>query len=350
MRKLRNPATAAGGGAAATLGSPPALLEVRDLTVSFDAPHGLVKAVNGVNFAVSPRERVGIVGESGSGKSVTAQALLGLLPTATVTGQILFDGRDILAMPKAELRALRGWDISYIFQDPLSALDPVRTIGDQVSQPLRLRGISQKEARTRAIEMLGKVGIREPARRYKDYPHQFSGGMRQRVMIAMALIGEPRLVIADEPTTALDVRVQAQVIDLLYALTEEQGTAVVFITHDLGILAGFADRMMVMYAGQVMEAAQTDELYYRSINPYTLGLLQSLPRIDGPIPLKLTAIGGRPPSPSTLPEGCPFHPRCRYAQDICRAEKPPLATPANGTHPSACHFSGYLAEEPGVLR
>ncbi|WP_022886771.1 ABC transporter ATP-binding protein [Glaciibacter superstes] len=326
------------------------LLEVRDLTVSFNAPHGLVKAVNGVSFSVSPRERVGIVGESGSGKSVTAQALLGLLPTATVTGQILFDGRDILSMPKSDLRALRGWDISYIFQDPLSALDPVRTIGDQISQPLRLRGVHQKEAKTRAIQMLAKVGIREPARRYKDYPHQFSGGMRQRVMIAMALIGEPRLVIADEPTTALDVRVQAQVIDLLYSLTEEQGTAVVFITHDLGILAGFADRMMVMYAGRVMEAAETDELYYRSINPYTLGLLQSLPRIDGPIPLTLTAIGGRPPSPSNLPGGCSFHPRCRYAQDICTAERPPLETPENGTHPSACHFANWLTEEPGVLR
>jgi len=328
----------------------PALLDVRHLTVSFDSPHGVVKAVNDVSFSVAPRERVGIVGESGSGKSVTAQVLLGLLPTATVTGQILFDGRDILTMPKAELRALRGWDMSYVFQDPLSALDPVRSIGDQVSQVLRLRGVDRKEAKQRAIEMLAKVGIREPERRYKDYPHQFSGGMRQRVMIAMALIGEPRLVIADEPTTALDVRVQAQVIDLLYTLTEEQGAAVVFITHDLGILAGFAERMMVMYAGRVMEAAETDELYYRSINPYTLGLLQSLPRIEGPIPLTLTTIGGRPPAPSNLPSGCPFNPRCRYAQDICRSERPPLATPPNGTHPSACHFAEWLAEQPGVLR
>jgi len=330
--------------------TPRPLLEVRDLTVRFRAEHGLVKAVNGMNMSIGERERVGIVGESGSGKSVTAQALLGLLQGAEISGQILFDGRDILTMPDAELRALRGWDLSYVFQDPLSALDPVRTIGDQVSQPLRLRGVPKKEARERAIDMLAKVGIRDPHRRYRDYPHQFSGGMRQRVMIAIALIGEPRLVIADEPTTALDVRVQAQVIDLLYTLTEEQGAAVVFITHDLGILAGFADRMLVMYAGRVMEKAPTDELYYRSINPYTLGLLESLPRIDGPIPEKLTTIGGRPPSPSNLPSGCPFSARCRYVHDLCREVAPALETPENGTHPSACHLSSWLAEKPGVLR
>ncbi|WP_404437124.1 ABC transporter ATP-binding protein [Microbacterium aerolatum] len=328
----------------------PPLLEVRNLTISFDASHGLVRAVNGMNFTVAENERVGIVGESGSGKSVTAQSLLGLLQGATIQGEILFEGRDINKMPPAELRALRGWDISYVFQDPLSALDPVRTIGDQVSQPLRLRGVSKKEAWARAIEMLAKVGIHDPARRFGDYPHQFSGGMRQRVMIAIALIGEPRLVIADEPTTALDVRVQAKIIDLLYTLTEEQGAAVVFITHDLGILAGFADRMMVMYAGRVMEKASTEDLYYRSINPYTLGLLESLPRIEGPISEKLTTIGGRPPSPSNLPSGCPFSARCRYVQDICRESAPALETPPSGTHPSACHFSEWLAEQPGVLR
>ncbi len=326
------------------------ILEVRDRTVSFPSPNGLVQAVNGVNFTVHARERVGIVGESGSGKSVTAQALLRLLPTAEVTGQILFEGRDILQLPQNELRALRGWDISYVFQDPLSALDPVRSIGDQVSQPLRLRGVGRREAKRRAIDTLERVGIADGAKRYDEYPHQFSGGMRQRVMIAMALIGEPRLVIADEPTTALDVRVQAKIIDLLYSLTEEQGAAVVFITHDLGILAGFTERVMVMYAGRIMESASTDELYYRSINPYTLGLLESLPRIDGPIPLKLTTIGGRPPSPSALPKGCAFHPRCRYAKDICREERPELLTPPNGTHPSACHLSEWLAEQPGVLR
>ena len=327
-----------------------ALLKVEDLTISFQSPSGLVHAVNGLDLTVTPRERVAIVGESGSGKSVTAQALLGLLPTATISGRIEFDGRDVLTMPAAELRALRGAEMSYVFQDPLSSLDPVRTIGDQVCQPLRIRGVGRKEAKARALDMLGAVGIPNPDRRYGDYPHQFSGGMRQRVMIAMALIAQPRLVIADEPTTALDVRVQAKIVDLLYALTEERGVAVVFITHDLGIIAGFADRVMVMYAGRVMENCATEELYYRSINPYTLGLLQSLPRITGTIPEKLATIGGRPPSPSDLPSGCAFHPRCRYARDICRTEAPALLTPPNGTHPSACHFAGWLAEEPGVLR
>ena len=327
-----------------------ALLKVEDLTISFRSPSGLVHAVNGLDLTVTPRERVAIVGESGSGKSVTAQALLGLLPTATISGRIEFDGRDVLTMPAAELRALRGAEMSYVFQDPLSSLDPVRTIGDQVCQPLRIRGVGRKEAKARALDMLGAVGIPNPDRRYGDYPHQFSGGMRQRVMIAMALIAQPRLVIADEPTTALDVRVQAKIVDLLYALTEERGVAVVFITHDLGIVAGFADRVMVMYAGRVMENCATEELYYRSINPYTLGLLQSLPRITGTIPEKLATIGGRPPSPSDLPSGCAFHPRCRYARDICRTEAPALLTPPNGTHPSACHFAGWLAEEPGVLR
>ena len=327
-----------------------ALLKVEDLTISFQSPSGPVHAVNGLDLTVTPRERVAIVGESGSGKSVTAQALLGLLPTATISGRIEFDGRDVLTMPAAELRALRGAEMSYVFQDPLSSLDPVRTIGDQVCQPLRIRGVGRKEAKARALDMLGAVGIPNPDRRYGDYAHQFSGGMRQRVMIAMALIAQPRLVIADEPTTALDVRVQAKIIDLLYALTEERGVAVVFITHDLGVVAGFADRVMVMYAGRVMESCATEELYYRSINPYTLGLLQSLPRVTGAIPEKLATIGGRPPSPSDLPSGCAFHPRCRYAKDICATEAPALLTPPNGTHPSACHFAGWLAEEPGVLR
>ncbi|BBY86326.1 ABC transporter ATP-binding protein [Mycolicibacterium tokaiense] len=326
------------------------LLEVEDLTISFATPNGRVRAVNGMTFSVAPRERVAIVGESGSGKSVTAQSLLGLLPSATIDGSIKFDGQDVLTMPAARLRELRGWEMSYVFQDPLSSLDPVRTIGDQVSQTLRLRGISRKVAKARALEALADVGIPEPARRYNEYPHQFSGGMRQRVMIAMALIGEPRLIVADEPTTALDVRVQAKIIDLLYTLTEERGVAVVFITHDLGIVAGFADRVMVMYAGRVVESCATDELYYRSINPYTLGLLQSLPRITGDIPTELATIGGRPPSPTDHLTGCAFHPRCSYVEDRCRTEQPALLTPANGNHPSACHRSEWLAEKPGVLR
>lgn len=326
------------------------LLSVRDLTVTFASAEGPVRAVNGVSFDVQAAERVGIVGESGSGKSVTAQALMGLAAGASVSGSVRFRGEDIFAMSTARLRSLRGWDISYVFQDPLSALDPVRTIGDQVSQPLRLRKVPRKEARARAVEMLGEVGIPDPERRLHDYPHQFSGGMRQRVMIAMALIGRPDLVIADEPTTALDVRVQAKIIDLLHRLTEEQGAAVVFITHDLGILAGLAQRVLVMYAGRVMEGSSTDELYYRSINPYTLGLLESLPRISGDIPDRLTAIGGRPPSPTDRPSGCAFHPRCRYRLEECETTEPELLVPPGGEHASACHRAAWLAETPGVLR
>jgi oligopeptide/dipeptide ABC transporter ATP-binding protein len=326
-----------------------ALLQVRDLTVSFDTPHGVVTAVNGVSFDVAPRERLGIVGESGSGKSVTAQAILGLLRGATVTGEVIFDGRDLLTQPEASLRALRGWDMSYVFQDPLSALDPIRTIGDQVSQVLRLRNVSRKEAKERTVHMLERVGIRDATRRFNDYPHQFSGGMRQRVMIAMALIGEPRLVLADEPTTALDVRVQAQVMDLLHELTEEQHVAVVFITHDLGILAGFAERMLVMYAGRVVEQAEIDDLYYKPAHPYTRGLLGSLPRLGGDLAHKLQSIGGRPPAPINLPTGCAFNPRCRFAQDICRVERPPLHVPAGGGHPTACHFAGHLDDVKEVV-
>jgi oligopeptide/dipeptide ABC transporter ATP-binding protein len=210
--------------------------------------------------------------------------------------------------------------------------------------------VKKADARRRTLDMLQRVGIKDAARRIEDYPHQFSGGMRQRVMIAMALVGEPRLVLADEPTTALDVRVQAQVLDLLWDLATERDLAVVLITHDLGIVAGFAERVVVMYAGQAMEQCSTDELFRGSIHPYTLGLLHSLPRVDGDVPEKLTTIGGTPPSPSALPPGCPFHPRCRYAVDVCREKRPVFATPPNATHPSACHRAEWLAQTPGLLR
>ncbi len=329
---------------------PRPLLDVRDLRLSFHAAHGVVRALNGVNLTVFPGEKVGIVGESGSGKSVTALAILRLVPQAEVSGEIWFDGTDLLRAPEETMRRVRGKEIGYIFQDPLSALNPVRSVGDQISEVLRIRGVGRSEARRRAQEMLQRVGIKNAARRMDDYPHQFSGGMRQRVMIAMALVAEPKLVLADEPTTALDVRVQEQVLDLLWDLADEENLAVVLITHDLGILAGFAERVAVMYAGQTMERCSTDELFRESINPYTLGLLHSLPSIAGDLPERLTTIGGSPPSPSALPSGCPFHPRCRYAQDICTRENPPLEIPPNGTHPSACHFSAWLAEQPGVLR
>lgn len=326
------------------------LLEVRDLCLSIDSNHGRVYALNGVSFSIGPKERVGIVGESGSGKSIMALSVLGLVKNAQTSGEILFDGRDILKCKESELRALRGGEIGYVFQDPLSALDPVRTIGDQIAETLRIRGVSRKIARARSLDLLKRVGIRDASARMDDYPHEFSGGMRQRVVIAMALVAEPKLLIADEPTTALDVRVQAQVLDLLMEIADERDLAVVLITHDLAILAGFAERVVVMYAGRCMEQCDVDELFYGSINPYTLGLLNSLPRIDQASAETLTTIGGHPPSPTHLPKGCAFHPRCRFAEDICREKVPALLTPPNGTHQSACHRSQWLAEQPGMRR
>jgi oligopeptide/dipeptide ABC transporter ATP-binding protein len=326
-------------------GSP--LLEVKNLRVSFETVNGRVLAVNDLNFSVQAGQRIGIVGESGSGKSVAAQALMGILRGADISGEIIFQGTNLLELEEDHFRKLRGWDISYVFQDPLSALDPIRTIGDQVSQVLRLRNVKAVEAKKKTLEILDRVGIKEPQRRYSDYPHQFSGGMRQRAMIAMALIGEPSLVIADEPTTSLDVRVQAQVIDLLNKLTEEQGTAVIFITHDLSIMAGFAEHVHVMYAGNIVESAKTDEIYYRSIHPYTLGLLGSIPRISGPVLKSLTAIKGKPPAPTNIPPGCPFHPRCTYASSECAELKPTLITHKSGNHLSACHNSELLSQKTG---
>jgi oligopeptide/dipeptide ABC transporter ATP-binding protein len=337
------------GSAVAPPEAPP-LLEVRDLRLTIDSPHGKVHALNGLSFTVEAQERVGVVGESGSGKSIMALSIMGLVKNAQVTGEIRYAGRDLLACTEPELRALRGSEIGYVFQDPLSALDPVRTIGDQIAETLRVRGVSKKIARTRTLDMLQRVGIRDAANRVNDYPHEFSGGMRQRVVIAMALIAEPNLLIADEPTTALDVRVQAQVLDLLMDIADERRLTTLLITHDLAILAGFAERVMVMYAGRCMEQCPTDELFYGSIHPYTLGLLDSLPRVDAGNGETLPAIGGQPPSPTRLPTGCPFHPRCRHADETCSREIPELLQPSNGNHPSACHRSGWLAEQPRIRR
>jgi len=326
------------------------LLEVRDLRLSIDTSHGRVHALNGVSFTIGRHERVGLVGESGSGKSILALSVLGLVKNARVTGEILYDGRNLLELRESQLRALRGTDIAYVFQDPLSALDPVRTVGDQISETLRIRGTSKKVARRRALDLLKRVVIRDAEARMDDYPHEFSGGMRQRVVMAMALVGEPQLLIADEPTTALDVRVQAQVLDLLLEIAEERELAVLLITHDLAIVAGFAERVMVMYAGRCMEECATDELFYGSINPYTLGLLASLPRIDERSAERLTTIGGYPPSPTNLPKGCAFQPRCRYAIDVCSREVPVLQQPPNANHPSACHRAEWLAAGAGGAR
>jgi oligopeptide/dipeptide ABC transporter ATP-binding protein len=327
---------------------PAPLLEVKDFHLSINTPSGVVNALNGVSFTVNPKERVGLVGESGSGKSVMAQAVLGLVRDAKTSGEIHFDGRNIENATRAELRALRGQEIGYVFQDPLSALDPVRTVGSQVAEPLRIRGVSARVAKRRALDLLESVGIRNAKSRMDDYPHEFSGGMRQRVMVAMALVAEPKLLIADEPTTALDVRVQAQVLDLLMDIAEERELAVLLITHDMAILSGFAERVVVMYAGRCMEDSDTDELFYRPTNPYTMGLLSSLPRVDQSRGEALSTIGGQPPSPLHLPSGCAFNPRCRYAEDICRDEVPVLATPLGGNHPTACHRAEWLLQTVGA--
>jgi oligopeptide/dipeptide ABC transporter ATP-binding protein len=325
------------------------LLDVRDLSISFPTRQGLVRAVNGFRLGVGHRERVGIVGESGSGKSATALSILRLLPTAIVEGEIWFDGVNLLEASQEHLRDVRANQVGYVFQDPLSSLNPVQTIGAQVMEPLRIRGVPKKEAFERAATLLDRVGIKNPRKRMRDHPHQFSGGMRQRVVIAMALIAEPKMIIADEPTTALDVRVQAKVLDLLAELADERRLATLLITHDLGILAGFVERVVVMYAGRAVEKCSIDEMYHHSLHPYTMGLLRSLPRLEGPITPKLFTIGGNPASALDLPSGCPFHPRCQFAEDVCRSVEPPLETPPGGRHAAACHLAERWAHDPSVL-
>jgi oligopeptide/dipeptide ABC transporter ATP-binding protein len=318
------------------------LLVVRGLRVAFPAGKDRLWAVRGLDLEIRHGERLGVVGESGAGKSVAALSILRLLPDARVEGEVRFDGVDLLGLSMRQLRAVRGRRISLIFQDPLSALNPVMTLGRQITEPLRVRGTSRREADERAIELLERVGLAHARRRLGDYPHQFSGGMRQRVMIAIALVAEPQLVIADEPTTALDVRVQAQVLDLLHELADERRVAVLLITHDLAVVAGFADRVLVMYAGRAAEVCTTEALFRASTHPYTWGLMGALPRLDGPLLERLPTIPGQPPSPARVPPGCPFHPRCGYVQDVCRAEVPELVVHPGDNHPSACHFAGSL--------
>jgi oligopeptide/dipeptide ABC transporter ATP-binding protein len=327
-----------------TSGQPGAgpLLAVRGLRVAFGGEKDRIWAVRGLDLEIRQGERLGIVGESGAGKSVAALSILRLLPEAHVEGEVLFDGVDLVPLPMRQLRAVRGRRISLIFQDPLSSLNPVMTLGWQITETLRVRGISRREAEDRAVALLERVGLAHARRRLGDYPHQFSGGMRQRVMIAIALIAEPELVIADEPTTALDVRVQAQVLDLLQELAEERRVAVLLITHDLGVVAGFADRVLVMYAGRAVESCSTETLFRASTHPYTWGLLGSLPRIEGPLLARLPAIPGQPPTPGRIPPGCPFNPRCPHARDRCRDEAPDLIVHDTDDHPSACLFAGSL--------
>ena len=321
---------------------PTALLSVADLRVEFRTAAGVITPVDGVGFDVAPGETLAILGESGSGKSVTAQAVMGLLPRPAgrvAGGSIRYDGVDVLTQPPAAVRRLRGPEMAMVFQDPLSSLNPVFRVGAQIGEMFRRhRGASRREARTAAIDLMQRVGIPAAAERVDDYPHQFSGGMRQRVMIAMAIALNPRLLIADEPTTALDVTVQAQVMALLASLQEEYGMAMVLITHDLGVVADVADRVLLMYAGRVAETGRIREVYERPAHPYAAGLMASLPSATSDQE-RLTPIAGAPPNIAELPPGCPFHPRCPYAIARCTGEVPLLRTPAGmpGNRAAACH-------------
>ena len=311
------------------------LLAVKDLRVQFDTDDGPVRAVDGISFTLNPGETLGIVGESGSGKSVTGLSLLGLVPQPPgkiTSGSIQYAGQDLLRMKPKQLNRIRGDRIAMIFQDPLTSLNPLLTVEEQLSEVTMLhRGLSRKMAAHHSIELLERVGISNAARRVYDYPHQFSGGMRQRVMIAMALSCQPDILIADEPTTALDVTIQSQILDLMKQLQAEQGTAIILITHDLGIVAGTCQNVKVMYAGKFVEAATTQELFTHPRHPYTLGLLHSVPRLDESATDRLEPIAGGPPDPTELPTGCPFHPRCPYAMDQCKAEFPPTVTSPGGS-------------------
>lgn len=329
------------------------LLDVRDLHVEFESRDGLVSAVNGVSYTVSAGETLAVLGESGSGKSVTAQAIMGILdmpPGRIPHGEIFFKGRDMLLMSREERRRIRGAQLAMVFQDSLSALNPVLSVGYQLGEMFQVhRGMSKKDARQRAVELMDRVGIPAARQRVSDFPHQFSGGMRQRIMIAMAMALEPDLIIADEPTTALDVTVQAQVMELLAELQREYNMGLILITHDLGVVADVADKIAVMYAGRIVETSPVEELYKRPAHPYTEGLLNSIPRLHHK-GKQLYAISGMPPNMARIPSGCPFHPRCPRAREMCTYDDPPLLSVTDPELPedapeaelpgraSACHF------------
>lgn len=325
------------------------LLEVNDLKMYFHTQDGIVHAVDGVSYTLDRGETLGVVGESGSGKSVTHMTIMGLIdmpPGKIEGGDIIYRGESLLEKSEDEMQHIRGNDIAMIFQDPMTSLNPVYKIGRQVGEGLRLhRGYSKQEAQERAIELLRLVGIPNPEKRVNEYPHQFSGGMRQRVMIAMALACDPDILIADEPTTALDVTIQAQIIELMQEMQQKNGNAIIMITHDLGVVADMADKIMVMYAGRPVEFGSADEIFYESRHPYTWGLIRSIPEqaVDEKKPL--TPIHGNPPSLVNLPSGCPFAPRCPYAVDVCHEKLPEHYTTETG-HYSACHF----ADDPEFLK
>ena len=325
------------------------ILNVQGLETQFNTPEGVVHAVNGVDFKLNEGETLGIVGESGCGKSVSMLSILRLIqqpPGKIVAGKAMFKGQDLLQMTNDEIRHVRGGQISMIFQDPMTSLNPVMTIGKQLAEPMMLHmGFTQEQARTRSIELLEQVGIPRAGDRLKDYPHQYSGGMRQRVMIAMALSCAPQIVIADEPTTALDVTIQAQIVDLVIRLREEVGMAIIWITHDLGVVASIAHRVNVMYGGFVIEEALIDELYRRPSHPYTVGLLGSLPQIQTEGRRRLYSIDGMPPMLYKKPHSCPFAPRCKWVIEKCRIENPPLMYIEEG-HRAAC----WVNLEDGSVR
>jgi oligopeptide transport system ATP-binding protein len=316
------------------------LLEVQDLKTYFKTKHGRVRAVDGVNFAIKPGEKIAIVGESGCGKSVTALSIMRLVaqpPGEYAGGSVFFEGQDLLDLPESAMRKVRGGKIGMIFQDPMTCLNPTMTVGKQIAEGLRIHlKLTESEARKRAMSLLDQVGIPAVSERIDSYPHQFSGGMRQRVMIAIALACNPKLLIADEPTTALDVTVQAQILELISAVCSEFGTALILITHDLGVVAGVADRVVVMYAGRVVEEAPTEELFKNPRMPYTIGLLESVPRLDDAARAELKTIEGAPPDLLHPPSGCPFMPRCFFARSICRTRPPLDPLPGNTFHHKAC--------------
>lgn len=315
------------------------LLNVTDLVTRFRTPEGIVYAVNGVSFFVEQGETLAVVGESGCGKSVTMLSVMGLIPIPPgmiVRGEVFYAGMDLLKKSESEMEQIRGKEIAMVFQDPMTSLNPVLTIGRQISEALCCHlGMSSVEARERTIALLDEVGIPDARNRVNDYPHQFSGGMRQRVMIAMALSCNPQLLIADEPTTALDVTIQAQIVELVLRLKEERGMSIIWITHDLGVVAGIADRVAVMYAGYIVEEAKVDDLYNEPSHPYTVDLLKSLPRVDRRRDERLHSIPGSPPSLLVEPIGCPFRPRCRFAMEVCQLENPLLREVGQG-HKIAC--------------
>jgi oligopeptide/dipeptide ABC transporter ATP-binding protein len=329
----------------------PHALEVRNLRTSFFTRHGILRAVDHVSFTLKPRERLAIVGESGSGKSVTALSIMRLVrpPGRIESGEILVNGRSVLAMSERELQAMRGSEVAMIFQDPMTSLNPVHTVGNQIAEAIHLhQDISKREARRMAVELLGSVQIPNPEACLNDYPHQFSGGMRQRVMIAAALANDPAVLIADEPTTALDVTTQTQVLALLDELCTAHGTGVLLITHDLGMVAGFCDRTMVMYGGRIMESGPTSSLFRSPLHPYTIGLLESLPPAAADVE-ELIPIPGEPPDPRRLPTGCVFQSRCRFRGERSERERPELRE-IEPSHHAACHYVEDIRTAAATIR